>query len=213
MRKHSGHKLVYGVGLNNADYQTHPVLENGKQKICKYYSVWSDMLSRCYSEKELQRYPTYRQCEVDTVWHEFMNFKSWMETQDFNNLCLDKDIIIFGNKIYKPEACAFVTNETNGLLLDKRIKKRYALGVDLHSPGRYQANCNVNRKQKYLGLFKTELEAHRAWQIAKQSEILRVSNLQTNEKVRQGLIFRYQLIQLHLDTNQITGSLQYDISC
>ena len=48
-------KLVYGVGINDADYVTRKwetIEVNDKQKqklvwICPYYSVWTHMLERC----------------------------------------------------------------------------------------------------------------------------------------------------------------------
>ena len=52
-------KLVYGVGVNDLDYRTQVkeyVTKDGGERvrkpvfICKYYAVWRDMLSRCYSK-------------------------------------------------------------------------------------------------------------------------------------------------------------------
>jgi hypothetical protein len=40
-------------------------------------------------------------------------FKKWMEQQDWDGKCLDKDIIAPGSKLYSPETCAFVLKATN----------------------------------------------------------------------------------------------------
>ena len=61
-------KLVFGVGVNDLGYRTQVkeyVTEDGGRRIrkpvfiCKYYAVWRDMLTRCYSNKSLESYPTY----------------------------------------------------------------------------------------------------------------------------------------------------------
>ena len=53
--------LVFGVGINDANYVTQPGTHN-KQSKCPYYSIWKDMLKRCYSSKYLLKRPTYKGC-------------------------------------------------------------------------------------------------------------------------------------------------------
>ena len=66
-------KLVYGVGINDADYVVKKFetigYVNGKIKrklvwICPYYSAWTSMLVRCYSTKYQDRCPTYKGCSA-----------------------------------------------------------------------------------------------------------------------------------------------------
>ena len=47
-----------------------------------------------------------------------MEFKRWMEKQDWEGKQLDKDIIKKGNKLYCPEFCFFVDNKVNSILTD-----------------------------------------------------------------------------------------------
>ena len=68
MKVYRKKRLVYGVGINDADYVVQPT-ENGKTKMCIYYQTWKNMLRRCYSERE----PTYIGCfatpeEAHQVW-------------------------------------------------------------------------------------------------------------------------------------------------
>lgn len=95
-------KLVCGIGINNADYTTSLREElpkvNGKRKYrilwaCPFYKLWASMLQRCYSEKRLIKDPSYVGCSVHPDWHRFMNFRSWMEKQDWEGMELDKDIL------------------------------------------------------------------------------------------------------------------------
>lgn len=43
-------KIVRGVGINDADYNV-AVTVDGVKRYCPYYRTWSNLLSRCYSEK------------------------------------------------------------------------------------------------------------------------------------------------------------------
>lgn len=61
-------KLVYGVGVNDADYvvQVKETVDcaNGKRKqkqvwTCPFYKTWKSMLKRCYCEKAKINIPTY----------------------------------------------------------------------------------------------------------------------------------------------------------
>ena len=108
---------VYGVGTNDAGYAIQ-VMEsvrgaNGKPKqriiwFCPFYRRWVHMLERCYSERYQEKKPTYIGCTVCEEWLRFSNFKSWMETQDWEGKHLDKDLLVEGNKIYSPDTCILV---------------------------------------------------------------------------------------------------------
>ena len=61
-------KLVYGVGVNDLGYRTQvyeDLPKNGGRRVretvfkCKYYTVWTNMIKRCYSNKYLESNPTY----------------------------------------------------------------------------------------------------------------------------------------------------------
>lgn len=55
--------LIYGVGINDADYFTYTssVNEVGKRiyYTCPYYRCWTNMLARCYRTSSLTTRPTY----------------------------------------------------------------------------------------------------------------------------------------------------------
>jgi hypothetical protein len=146
-------KLVYGVGVNDLGYKVHVMEElpkNGGKRIrktvflCEYYTAWKHMLERCYSKKYQERYPTYIGTRVCSEWLSATAFKKWMEQQDWRDKCLDKDIIVPGSKLYSPETCAFVLNETNLFVtVNDACRGDYPIGVCLCKPtGKYQASCN-----------------------------------------------------------------------
>ena len=169
-------KLVYGVGVNDLPYRTQVweyVTENGGKRVqklvfkCKYYATWSDMLKRCYSKKYLESKPSYIGTSVCSEWVYATAFKKWMEQQDWDGKCLDKDIIAPGNKLYSPETCAFVLPATNSFVIaSDAIRGEYPIGVSLlKRTGKYRAYCKnpFIRELEHLGLFSTPEEAHEAW--------------------------------------------------
>ena len=151
---------------------------NGKRKQkrvwrCPYYTKWMSMLKRCYSENSLTTNPTYKGCSVCDEWLTFSNFRRWMETQDWEGKALDKDLLVYKNKVYSPETCCFISSKLNTFLVKSdKIRGDYPLGVSLHSDNRCNSQALVafikdGRASKYLGRFKDAMEAHRAWQLAK----------------------------------------------
>ena len=77
------------------------------------YSVWHDMLHRCYDEKRQEIQPTYVGCLVHPDWHNFQVFAKWFYENYIDGYHLDKDIKFKGNKIYSAENCVFVSPAEN----------------------------------------------------------------------------------------------------
>ena len=99
---------VFGVGFVG-------IGQYSKKSDPKAYQTWHNMLQRCYYEKTLKDKPTYADCYVDSSWHDFQGFAKWFNDNYINDLHLDKDIKIKGNKVYSAEACIFVTLAENNI--------------------------------------------------------------------------------------------------
>ena len=164
-------KLLYGVGINDADYvtQTYKIVEGKRKKdwTCKIYKTWSGMVERCYSERFKITRPSYENCSICEEWLSFSTFREWMVLQDYENKHLDKDLLSVDNKIYSPNTCIFVDVVLNNFITDRsNMRGDYLIGVVWHKRDNiYEASCNnpFTKNREYLGRFKTELEAHLAW--------------------------------------------------
>lgn len=168
-------KLVYGVGIN--DYGG-CVKINGVH--IPSYHTWGQMLKRCYSEEYLLKNATYRGCSVCEEWKHFSNFKKWYDENCVEGYCLDKDILVKGNKLYSPDTCSFVPNEIN-VLLCKSDAVRGDMPIGVHKRKmvngyKYVAYLSNNIKPHYhLGTFNTPEEAFQAYKQAKEVHIKEVA--------------------------------------
>ena len=203
-KKFNKPKLVCGVGNNDADYATQKWETignvNGRQKRklvwrCKYYETWKSMLSRCYSTKAQERQPTYVGCSVSEEWLTFSNFRAWMETQNWENNQLDKDLLVEGNKVYSPETCVFVSGMVNSFTIDSGATRgEWPIGVNWDKgTSKFKSTCcnPFTKKREHLGLFTCELEAHHAWLKRKLELAHELAAIQTDERVAKALINRY----------------------
>ena len=185
-------KLVYGVGVNDADYPVQPKV-NGKGIMCPFYSTWKSMLKRCYSIKYHEQRPTYKDCQVSNEWLTFMTFKKWMEVQPWEGNQIDKDILYEGNKVYSPNTCVFVSRQTNQFLTDAgSIRGEWPIGVYFHR-GRYEAQIGIFGKRTQIGVYDYPEEAHQAYRVAKYELAVQLASEQTDPRVAAALIERYKL--------------------
>lgn len=197
-------KLVYGVGINDADYVIQKMETvgyiNGKQKkklvwICPYYRAWTAMLKRCYSAKYQECKPTYADCTVAEDWLTFSNFRAWAEAQDWEGKEIDKDLLFEGNKVYSSETCVLVTQTVNKFTTDSGATRgEWLIGVSLHKQtGKFVARCSnpITKKYEHLGLFTCELEAHKAWVKRKLELAYELAAIQTDQRISKALIDRF----------------------
>ena len=195
--------LVFGVGINDADYVTQKmetIKVDGVRKQrrvweCPFYLVWRNMLERCYSVKLQERCPTYKGCTVSEEWKRFSNFRAWMVMQDWEGKQLDKDLLIEGNKVYSENTCVFVTGVVNRFTTDSAASRgEWLIGVAWHKGNsKFQSRCNnpFTKKRENLGYFDSEQEAHQAWLDRKLGLAYELAEIQTDERVAKALIKRY----------------------
>ena len=91
-------------------------------------------------------------------------------------MCLDKDILYKGNKIYSRDTCIFVPQRINNLFT-KRDNDRgdYPIGMHKILSGNYRVRCsNGFGKQIDLGVYPTKEEAFRVYKQCKEKVIKEV---------------------------------------
>lgn len=209
-------KLVYGVGINDADYvvkkfeqdySARHISGRYKQRLvwmCPFYQKWVSMLERCYSEKYQEKYPTYKGCTVLEEWKLFSNFRKWVVGQDWEGMQLDKDVLFVGNKVYREETCVFVTRQVNMFLVDSgKTRGEWPIGVCWDKKSKkFLSNCSnpFTGKREHLGHFDCPQEAHKAWLSKKLEHAYALAAIQTNPLVAIALIERYENYVSDVDT-------------
>ena len=156
--------LVAGVGINDAD----GVSDNNK-----IYTIWREMIVRCYKSDYWKKRPTYESCEVCEEWKRFSNYESWYNEHSIDGFVVDKDLLSFGlgKKIYSPETCCFLPAEINDFLSIKGRKRELPVGVFITS-GCITSTCGKN----YLGSFRSVEEARAAYVRAKKECVVDLAN-------------------------------------
>ena len=172
---------VYGIGYLGYEKA---VDENGET--IKSYLVWHSMLERCYSDECQKKYPTYKGCTVCKEWHNYSNFKKWFDNNyydvDGETMCLDKDILYKGNKIYSPDTCVFVPQNINTLFTKRnKIRGKYPIGVCFNKDkNKYQSQCNTfyngKSKLKGLGYYNTIEDAFEVYKKFKEANIKQIAD-------------------------------------
>lgn len=164
---------LYGVGINDSDYQTQPTVD-GKRMCCPAYQAWRAMLQRVYDPKALARRPTYKGVSVCEEWLTFSNFRRWLLQQhDWQNRTVEKDLIEPGNRVYSPATCMMAPHSVNTLFLCRGKKSNFSLPVGVcPSKGRYIAQLRIHGKNICLGYFATPDEAGAAYRNAKLTSVL-----------------------------------------
>lgn len=206
--------MFYNITTNDADYRVLiKVREKGVTKtlfICPFYKTWLSMLSRCYGKRSQTNRKSPSVCEE---WLYFSNFKSWMEQQEWEGKELDKDLLVYENKIYSPETCCFISHALNTYLCSSnKTRGIYPIGVSYHTDPKminpskhpYKAQISNRGKKLHLGYYLTPEEAHKAWQMAKISFGFEMLKDVTDEKVIKGLLRVINKLQYEYNNNILT---------
>ena len=151
------------------------------------YDEWRGMIKRCYDPYTLNKYPTYRDCFVCEEWHCFQNFAKWYMENYYEcngeQMHLDKDILVKGNKIYSPKTCIFVPERINTLFIkQERHRGKYLIGVIYHKRDNiFEVKCSCLNKEgkkqrRYLGRYDSEFQAFTCYKNFKENYIKQVAD-------------------------------------
>jgi len=173
---------AFGVGyLGEGKHKTR---ENGKKT--NKYTSWHGILVRCCSEAFQKTRPTYINCVVTKEWLNFQNFGDWYDKNYYKVenkiMCLDKDILIKGNKIYSPNTCVFTPISINSLFVKCNTRRgKFPIGVSYHKRDcSYEASCIINDKPIHLGTFNNPIKAFNSYKEAKEKYIKEIADRYKN---------------------------------
>jgi len=187
---------VFGVGINDAPYKTH-IKINGKRFECPFYSKWQGMLKRAYYQPYKDKNKTYKDVSVCDEWLLFSKFKEWMKTQDWEGKELDKDLLVQGNKHYSPELCLFISHKINNLVASCYVSngklKAGVVNRKDNATNSFAASCSDKGKQKHLGYYNNEDDAHDAYAQHKYT-------IKHSEAMRHGEPTRCALLSIKFST-------------
>lgn len=197
----SGRKLVHGVGLNDCGYRVFDTTSvNGRQVnswTCPFYRVWVHMLQRCYSPlaKHSRGGSSYADCFVCDEWHSFKSFRAWMIAQPWEGNEIDKDLLVRGNKEYRPDRCIFISQELNKFMTScASARGRWPVGVSrIKATGVFRSSCRNPFIDKYehLGCFPDDKSAHEAWRKRKHQLACRYADAQSDVRIAEALRIKY----------------------
>jgi hypothetical protein len=184
-------RLVWGHNDSPVGYEV---------KFCPFYGTWRSML-----ERRLNRYddPTRRDVTVCEEWKSFWAFKEWAETKDWEEKELDKDILIPGNKDYRPDACLVVDHHINALGLrtdpeKPKSGKKYPQGVQLiprkTMPDGYRAMIRIDGEYEYIATFSTVEAASSAYCKKKAKHLRDLAEEQKQEPILKEALLRWAVI-------------------
>lgn len=145
--------------------------------------MWRKLVNRCNPECKSNKVKS-RYYDVKNLFQSFQDFANWAMSQpgygirDKNGRLwhIDKDILAMGRREYSRYTCCFVPALVNTFIITGNHNPSLPLGVSKDARrSRFSAQCNVKGKTIRLGTYSSALEAHKAWQAAKSTEIVRVA--------------------------------------
>ena len=165
------------IGYFQADTNTYApidILKDNYEKILKLDNVIGlNIATRC-------------DCINDDVL-DFQKFGKWLDDNwyevDNDVMCIDKDILVKGNKEYRFDRMILVPHRINALFT-KRDSERGDLPVGVYynkTKNKYVAQCNIidsngSRKRKHLGYYDNSYNAFLAYKKFKEQYIKQVAD-------------------------------------
>ena len=149
------------------------------------YRYWKSIIKRVYDPIEHDKYPNYIGCSLCEEWHNLQNFGEWFDNNYYEieeeKMCVDKDILFKGNKIYSPDTCMIVPERINTLFTNsRRLRGKYPIGVTINKSGRFRARCNIledgKTKTIHLGYYNTPEKAFETYKQFKEKHIKKVAD-------------------------------------
>lgn len=154
---------TFGIGIldvKNASATTH-------------YKKWSGMLYRAMCHNSYNRDNVT--ASISEEFLIFSKFRDWMNTHNWKNKLLCREIFGMHNYLYSADTCLFVTKEVASAV--RYVGQTNNVGCQPcdYSSG-FKARIHENNKLRWLGTYKTMDLAQAAYYSAKADSLLRLAN-------------------------------------
>lgn len=127
----------------------------------KAYNLHRNMVSRVGKRK------FYEDCSVSENFLDFQFFAEWCQSQKYykaSDCNLDKDLLIYGNKLYAEDRCVFIPKNLNVFLSSTKAIGTCVQGVCFKKENsKFAANIHHNGRYHHIGYFNTEQQAYLAY--------------------------------------------------
>lgn len=143
----------------------------------KKVSIYNNMYARCYSKKYQQNNPIYKECTMCDEWlDDKQSFYDWVDENYYRygneQIDLDKDILVKGNKVYAPNTCIFAPHSINTCFESLTREPVY-----LEKLKKYRMDIMIDGRNIKIGYFETEEEAKKEFIRHKEAAILAKADL------------------------------------
>lgn len=158
------HPHIAGVGFQGVGKYT----SKKEHMVC--YQAWSDMIKRCYAPKLERIARTYKGVTVHKDWFNYQNYADWYFSNYRDGWVIDKDLLFLDNKVYSDKTCVCIPRELNSFLgggIKNGVHFNNIKKVWVAQCNNSELTYNGNKKQTYLGSYKTEEEALAAYKVFK----------------------------------------------
>jgi hypothetical protein len=138
------------------------------------YLLWHSMSARCSLNNNSK--PSYAGCSLSENFSNFQYFADWVQNQigyKEYKFEMDKDILVHNNKVYSEEVCVFIPADLNKFLTLRNACRGNRLIGCFKKQNKFAAGLTINSRNKWLGTFDTEMQAHLAYVEAKEAEAFR----------------------------------------
>ena len=139
-------KIIYGLHgyLGQGPYASEHRDENGKRVLHNEYGIWRNIHERAGNFDS--KHPSYKDVTVCEEWWNFQNFAKWYNERRYDTgedfLCIDKDLLVPGNREYAPDKCCLIPNSINEIFRNSQNSKHYKGYSDIINTQNYEMSLN-----------------------------------------------------------------------
>ena len=151
-------KIIYGLHgyLGQGPYTSEHRDENGKRVLHNEYGIWRNIHERAGNFDS--KHPSYKDVTVCEEWWNFQNFAKWYNERRYDTgedfLCIDKDLLVPGNREYAPDKCCLIPNSINEIF---RNYENYKKNNDGLPAGIHRRTDSKSIRYRSEGVYLDEL--------------------------------------------------------